>query len=165
MMKRGRLSLVIAAVAVPALGLGLGFGLGGTASASPSALARTSMFSEQTVVVNCLSQPQVRPGSFTLACADGNDYLTGLSWTSWTSHLASGYGTEKVNDCNPYCAAGHFRSYPVLVVFWGNTGLRGHPGTQRYTNVTLLYPGTRPPVYNGHRWVDGLSTVTRSLWA
>ena len=70
-MKRGRLSLVIAAVAVPALGLGLGFGLGGTASASPAAPARTSMFSEQTVVVNCLSKPQVRPGSFTLACADG----------------------------------------------------------------------------------------------
>ncbi|MGH3153952.1 MAG: hypothetical protein ACRDOB_24925, partial [Streptosporangiaceae bacterium] len=83
-MKRGRLSLVIAAVAVPALGLGLGFGLGSTASASsasPVSLARTSMFSEQTVVVNCINRPQVRPGSFTLACADGNDYLYGLSWT------------------------------------------------------------------------------------
>ena len=165
MMKRGRLSLVIAAFAVPGLGLGLALGLGASASASPAARAGTSTFSEQTVVVNCLSKPQVRPGSFTLACADGNDYLTGLSWTSWTPHLASGYGTEKVNDCNPYCAAGQFHSYPVLVVFWGNTGLHGHPGTQRYTNVTLLYPGTRPPAFNGHRWVQGPATVGRSLWA
>jgi hypothetical protein len=165
MMKRGRLSLVIAAFAVPGLGLGLALGLGASASASPAARAGTSTFSEQTVVVNCLSKPQVRPGSFTLACADGDDYLTGLSWTSWTPHLASGYGTEKVNDCNPYCAAGQFHSYPVLVVFWGNTGLHGHPGTQRYTNVTLLYPGTRPPAFNGHRWVQGPATVGRSLWA
>ena len=123
------------------------------------------MFSEQTVVLNCLAKPQTRPGSFTLACADGNDYLTGLSWTSWTSHLASGYGTEQVNDCKPYCAAGHFHGYPVLVVFWGNSALRGHPGTQRYTNVTLIYTGARPPVYNGHGSVTGPSTVTRSLWA
>jgi hypothetical protein len=165
MMKRGRLSLAIAAVAVPALGLGLGFGLGGTASAAPSAPARTSTFSEQTVVVNCINRPQVRPGSFTLACADGNDYLYGLSWTSWTPQLASGYGSEKQNDCQPNCAAGHFHTYSVLVVFWGHAALRGHPGTQRYTNVTLLYPATRPQVYNGHRWVEGPSTVTRSLWA
>ena len=168
MMKRGRLSLVVAAIAVPALGLGLGLGLGSTASASPAAPAspvRTSVFSEQTVVVNCLSKPQVRPGSFTLACADANDGLIRLSWTSWTPHLASGYGTEQVNDCNPNCAAGHFHSYPVLVIFWGNAALRGHPGTQRYTNITLLYPGARPPVFNGHRWVQGPATVTRSLWA
>ena len=52
-----------------------------------------------------------------------------------------------------------------LLVFWGNAALRGHPGTQRYTNVTLLYTGARPPVYNGHRWVTGPSTVTRSLRA
>ncbi len=165
MMKRGRLSLVIAAVAVPALGLGLGLGLGGTASAALASPARTSMFSEQTVVVNCLGTPQVRPGSFTLACADANDGLTGLSWTSWTSHLASGYGTEKVNDCNPNCAEGHFHSYPVLVIFWGDAGLRGHPGTQRYTNITLLYPGARPLARFSPRPVQGPSTVTRSLWA
>jgi hypothetical protein len=45
---------------------------------------------------------------------DGNDYLTRLSWTSWTPGLASGYGTQVVNDYLPYCAAGHFDSYPVL---------------------------------------------------
>lgn len=96
-MKRGRLSLAIAAISVPALALGLGLGLGGPASAAAtsqgSAPAVTSLFTERTVVISCPGRPEVRPGRFTLACADGNDYLTGLSWTSWTPRLASGYGT------------------------------------------------------------------------
>src|SRR5487761_1357699 len=154
MMKRGRLSLDIAAISVPALALGLGLGLVGPASAAArsrdSAPAVTSLFAERTVVISCLGRPEVRPGSFTLACADGNDYLTGLSWTSWTPRLASGYGTQVVNDCVPYCAAGHFHSYPVLVVLWGGAARRGNPGTLRYTKITLIYPGARPQVLGGN---------------
>ena len=161
-MKRGRLSLAIAAISVSALGLGLG--LGGPASAaatSPgSAPAATRLFTERTGVINCLGRTQVRPGSFTLACADGNDYLTGLSWTSWAPTLASGYGTQVVNDCLPYCAAGHFHSYPVLVVLWDRAALRGNPGTLRYTKITLIYTGSRPKVLGGYP-----TTVTETLWA
>ena len=163
-MKRGRLSLAIAAISVSALAMGLGLGLGGPASAaaaSPgSASAATRLFTERTVVINCLGRTEVRPGSFTLACADGNDYLTGLSWTSWTPRLASGYGTQVVNDCLPYCAAGHFHSYPVLVVLWGRAALRGNPGTLRYTKITLIYTGSRPKVLGGYP-----GTVTDTLWA
>ena len=163
-MKRGRLSLAIAAISVSALAMGLGLGLGGPASAaaaSPgSAPAATRLFTERTVVINCLGRTEVRPGSFTLACADGNDYLTGLSWTSWTPRLASGYGTQVVNDCLPYCAAGHFHSYPVLVVLWGRAALRGNPGTLRYTKITLIYTGARPKVLGGYP-----GTVTDTLWA
>jgi hypothetical protein len=97
--------LAIAPISVPGLALGLGLGLGGPASAAAtsrgSALAVTSLFAERTVVISCLGRPEVRPGSVTLACADGNDYLTGLSWTSWTPRLASGYGTQVLNDCLP----------------------------------------------------------------
>jgi hypothetical protein len=164
MMKRGRLSLAIAAICVPALALGLGLGLGGTASAAAtsraSAPAVTSLFSERTVVISCLGRPEARPRGFTLACADGNDYLTGVAWTSWGAKLASGYGTQVENDCVPYCAAGHFHSYPVLVVLWGNAALRGNPGTLRYTTITLIYTGTRPKVLNSHP-----GTVTDRLWA
>ena len=133
----------------------------GSAAASPgSAPAATRLFTERTVVINCLGRTQVRPGSFTLACADGNDYLTGLSWTSWTPRLASGYGTQVVNDCLPYCAAGHFHRYPVLVVLWGRAALRGNPGTLRYTKTTLIYTGSRPMVLGGYP-----ATVTETLWA
>jgi hypothetical protein len=138
----GRRRLVPAAAAgicVAALGLGLN----GAASASPA-----GRFSVRTVVLNCLGHPQVRPGRFTLACADANDYLTGLAWKSWGPRLASATGVQAVNDCVPYCAAGHFHRYPVDVVLW-NPAAAG-PGSQRYTSITLLYPGAHP-AYTGSR--------------
>jgi len=174
-MKRRRLPLVIAAI----FALALGLGVSGAASAAPAASAASAapagpaaralaaqspaLYSETTVVINCQGHAQTRPGSFTLACADDNDYLSGLSWTSWTPKLASGYGTQHENDCIPYCAAGHFHSYPVLVVLWGTAAVHGSPGTVRYTTITLLYTGARPEVYNGHKYVEGPATVTMSL--
>ena len=106
------------------------------------------------MVINCQGQPKVRPGSFILACADGNDYLSGLAWTSWAPGLASATGVQVENDCVPYCAAGHFHRYPVDVIFWGSAA--AGPGSQRYTEVTLLYPGARP----GHH---GPATFTMRL--
>jgi hypothetical protein len=164
-MKRGRLSLAVGAVSVPALGLTLGLGLSAVTSAAQASVSHASQFySERIVVLNCLGKAKVRPSSFILACADGNDYLTGLHWTSWGPHLASAVGTQEENDCIPYCAAGHFHAYPVDVVFWGRTAVTGEPGTERYRFVTMLYPGARPPVYNGHKYVEGPQTVTMSLW-
>ena len=166
-MKRGRLaSAMVAAIAIPALGLGVGLGLGGAASAAPTSRAAStaaSHFSERMVVVDCQGRPQARPGSYTLACGDGNSYLTRLSWMSWTPRLASATGVQEQNDCIPYCAAGHFHGYPVDVIFWGSAALHGDPGTLRYTTVTLLYPGIRPNIYNGHRWVPGPDTFTMTL--
>jgi len=167
-MKRGRLSLAIGAVSVPALGLALGLGLGAVTSsahaAAHSVTRASELYSERIVVLNCLGVPQIRPSSFILACADANDYLTGLSWTSWSPQLASATGTQEENDCIPYCAAGHFHAYPVDVVFWGSTAVSGNPGTLRYATFTLLYPGARPPIYNGHKYVEGPQTITQSLW-
>jgi hypothetical protein len=154
-MKPGTFATVtVAALAVPALGLGLGLG---TAALIPAALASSrtpssdvaiaNEFSEQAVVVDCQGRPQVRPRNFTLACADGNDYLTHLTWTSWTAGLARAAGVQEVNDCDPYCAVGHFHSYPVDVTFRGSASVHGHPGRQRYTKVTLRYTGARPDFY------------------
>ncbi len=145
---------IVAAIAVPALGLGLGLGTGAVipaalaSSRTPSSDAAVAdQFSEQAVVVDCQGQPQVRPGYFTLACADGNDDLTRLSWTSWAAGLARATGVQEVNDCDPYCAAGHFHGYPVDVSFRGGASVPGQPGRQRYTKVTLRYPGARPDFY------------------
>jgi hypothetical protein len=140
-MKRGHLtSGVVAAISIPALGLGLGLILNGAASAK---ITSVRSFSEDMVAINCQGRPQVRPRSFTLACADGNDYLSGLRWTSWAPGLARATGLQTVNDCVPYCAAGHFHRYPVDAVFWGSAA--AGPGRQRYTTITLVYPGARPP--------------------
>jgi hypothetical protein len=168
-LKRGRLTAaVIAAISVPGLGLGLGLGAGALTPAAQASSQTSSAgavfarhFSEKPVVIDCQGRPRVQPGKFTLTCADGNDYLTGLSWTSWTAGLASATSVQEVNDCLPYCAAGHFHGYPVDVIFWGGASVPGRPGTQRYTSVTLLYPGARPNV-GAHR---GPATITLPLLA
>ena len=132
----------------------LGLGLNGAASASPA-----GRFSVRTVVLNCLGHPQVRPGRFTLACADANDYLTGLAWKSWGPRLASATGVQAVNDCVPYCAAGHFHRYPVDVVLWQPAA--AGPGSQRYTSITLLYPGAHPAYTGSRRPVTTSMTLPR----
>jgi hypothetical protein len=127
---------------------GLGLGVSEAASAAPlsgphvARHAGTGWHSQSTVVLNCQGHAQVRPSSYVLTCADANDYLTGLSWKSWGPGLASATGVQRENDCVPNCASGHFRSYPVDVVFRGSAAVR--PGEQRFTRVTLLYPGRRP---------------------
>ena len=83
------------------------------------------------VLVNCAGRAQVRPGGYVLTCADGNDYLAGLHWVSWSGGAAFGRGTEHVNDCIPNCAQGHFHAYPVLVTAWRAASRPGHAG-QRY---------------------------------
>lgn len=102
--------------------------------------------SRRPVVINCLNQPVVRPVTLSLACADDGTGLQGMHWTTWAPQLASGYGTEWERDCTPNCAEGHIHYYPTLPVLWGSA-VKGHPGEERYTEVTLVYPGARPPVY------------------
>ncbi len=149
----GRRRLVSAA-ATGICVLALGLGLNGAASASPA-----GRFSVRTVVLNCLGHPQVRPGRFTLACADANDYLTGLAWKSWGPQLASATGVQVLDDCVPYCAAGHFHRYPVGVVL--RHPAAAGPGSQRYTSITLLYPGAHPAYAGSRRPVTTSMTLPR----
>jgi hypothetical protein len=160
-MKRRRLvSMIAAAISIAALGLGVTeAALAAPANGPrPPQGAGTSRYSEVTVVLNCQGRGQIRPGTFILTCADANDYLTRLSWASWGPANARATGVQKENNCVPDCAAGHFRSYPVKVTFWGRTTVR--PGEQRFTRVTLRYPDARPPV-DGR---PGPASVTMPLW-
>ena len=158
-MKRGFIASGAATVLAAA---GLGLGLAASADAAtvhPTAATQTAAAPAATryVLVNCENKTQVRPGSYVLACADGGTGLENLHWTSWTPRLANGYGTEYQNDCIPNCAEGHDHYYPALVVAWGSGSVTGHPGERRYTELTLIYPGARPPVYT---IVNGKVVVT-----
>ncbi len=57
---------------------------------------------------------------------------------------AGGTGSASANDCTPYCAAGHFHTYPLTATASRlrtcATGKR--PG--QYTLLVLRYPGKRP---------------------
>jgi hypothetical protein len=158
-MKRAVIIAVLAAVSGGLAITGLTLGLTGSAHAAPASPART-------VVFDCPGQHAlVRPGSFILTCADGNAYFGKLSWTSWTPGLASAKGTLELNDCTPYCAAGHFHSYPAIVVLWGSKAVQGHPGERCYTKLTEILTGPRPRYYDAvhHKWVTAPQTQTIPL--
>jgi hypothetical protein len=144
LLSRGRTAATVAAgIGV----LALAGSLPAAAAASPAA-ART--VTSQVVIVNCRGTGHIRPSSFVLTCADGNDYLTGLHWSSWPVHASAGaaafgWGTERVNDCTPSCAEGHLHSYPVLITLWRSEPRSGHAGQRRITRVTRIYTGQRPP--------------------
>ena len=135
--------------AVPALAIALTGGAA-MAAAPPSAAAKgvaeiaravrepaAGAAHPRVVVFNCAGEPQIRPGSFVLTCADDNSSLTGLSWASWTAGTALGTGTWHINDCTPDCAHGHFLTYRVDVTFWRPRPVTSHPGERSFTRITI----------------------------
>ena len=120
----------------------------------------------KTVVVNCQFKPQTRPSAMILTCADANDVLTSLHWVSWGTGAAFATGIEQINDCTPYCAAGKFINYPVLVDLWRAEPLPGHPGVLYFSRVTRVYTANRPPLYfcnDTHTCYP--QTATFDLWS
>ena len=158
-MKRVWLS-VVAAAAAAALAI-TGLTLSGSAQAAP---AHPAAWPAQTVVFDCPGQHAlVRPRTFVLTCADGNALFDKLAWTSWTAGEASARGTLVLNDCTPYCAAGHFHRYPAIVVLWGSKAV--HRGEHSYTRLTEILTGPRPRYYGAvhHTWVTAPTTQTFPL--
>jgi hypothetical protein len=142
-----------------------GLTLSGTAQAVPAHPAAPAQYSAGRIVVfDCPGQHAlVRPKDFVLACADGNSALEKLAWATWAPGLASAKGTLVQNDCTPYCAAGHFHSYPALVVLWGSKAVGS--GEHAYTKLTLILTGARPGYYDSvhHKWVYAPVTQTFPL--
>ena len=82
-----------------------------------------------------------RPASVMVACADGNFYLGRLHWTSWGATTAAATGTAHANDCNPYCAAGHFHTYPVAATL---DRVQTCGGRSEFTRLRWRFTGARP---------------------
>ncbi|WP_217140327.1 hypothetical protein [Streptomyces sp. AC627_RSS907] len=116
----------------------------GTAFAVPPAQDTARQTQDDPVLVDCSSQPDVRPAAFILACGDGNSRLSALHWVRWDADAAVGRGTNAVNDCVPYCAAGAFHSYPVTVRLDQPRAWEKDPGEQHFTRITLTYTDGRP---------------------
>ena len=94
-------------------------------------------------VVGDCTKSQVRPATIVIACADANLALTHLRWVSFGAATAHASGSYYVNDCTPYCAAGHFHSYPVTVVLWQAALCQDK--YDDYREATVTFTGRRPP--------------------
>ncbi|MFF4957630.1 hypothetical protein [Streptomyces sp. NPDC001222] len=128
----------------------------GTASAAPPAGHGPERQTAHPVIVDCLWHAQVRPADFMLACGDGNSRLSSLHWSHWDPGSATASGINVVNDCNPYCAAGTFHSYPVVVRLDRPEPWKKDPQLRHYTQLSLVYTAGRPDGF--HR------VVTYPLW-
>jgi hypothetical protein len=135
-----------------AAGLAAGLGLTLPASAAP---ARSAGPAPRYVVTGCTGKQLTEPANYTPFCADDGAGVEHMRWTSWTSHLASGYGTVYEDDNYPNHAEGKIYVVPAIVTFWGSAAVKGHPGDRTYTEMTFIFPGKRPAVYvrvNG-KWI------------
>lgn len=119
--------------------------LAGAATAITMAATPASATAVQVVLVNCTGHGQVRPATYDIGCMPSQEFITGLTWTSWRS-VAFGSGTLKVNNCNPSCAAGHYVRFPILTVLWRAQPWPGHLGKAYFSRLTWIFTGRRPAV-------------------
>jgi hypothetical protein len=75
--------------------------------------------------ITCL-QERYKPKQITIACVDGTVKVTKLKWSSWSSTSAQASGVYEVNKCDPDCAAGHARSFPVKITLSRPKTCPGH---------------------------------------
>jgi hypothetical protein len=113
------------------------------ASAKPAAPASPRLV----VLINPCnkSQGQVKPSTYDIGCMASQEFISGLSWTSWKS-TAFGSGTLKVNNCTPSCAMGKYVKFPILVVLWRAQPWPHHAGRQYFSRLTWIFTGKRPSV-------------------
>jgi len=78
-----------------------------------------------------------------LACADGNLSLEDLIWTDWGADTATATGNARANDCDPYCASGTFRTYPVSVT--ASDPKTCLSGRRQYTHLEWSTQARPPP--------------------
>src|SRR6202044_2884787 len=90
------------------------------------------------VLVNCATHAQTRPGTYILACGDGNGYVNGLHWASWGSSAALATGSYVFNPCPPNWVAGPFASPPALAALWRAEPWTGHAGQRYFTRLTVI---------------------------
>jgi hypothetical protein len=94
-----------------------------------------------TAWINDCGPLQAKPASVVIACGDGNYSVEKITWKNWGSASATGTATASANDCKPYCAAGHFHTYPATVTA---TKLTKCGLAHVYAELTVAYAGARP---------------------
>jgi hypothetical protein len=110
--------------------------------AAPSALA-LSKPARVLVPTDC-KHAKYKPAGIVVACGDGNDRLTHLSWTTWTTTTATGRGVDELNSCTPSCAAGRFVSYPMTVTL-SKPRKCAKAHSSLFSRAKIQYTDKRPP--------------------
>jgi hypothetical protein len=81
--------------------------------AIPALFAATAGAAKGPFAPEDCSKPKVEPQRIVISCADDGIFVDSITWNSWKKRKATGEGTLNVNTCNPNCAEGNFKTYPV----------------------------------------------------
>jgi hypothetical protein len=87
-------------------------------AARPPAGALSAASAPVSIAAQGCSGHAYKPSRVVFACADGNVYATGLKYTSYGSREARASASIHVNNCEPNCAAGRFRTSTGGVRFY-----------------------------------------------
>lgn len=140
-MRSARVSVLVASIAIPLIAGGAVGVQSARSDLGPPALG------------GCLSKSLVRPSSIEF-CGDGNFFMMGLKWTSWTTADAEGDGVAHQNNCSPSCASGRFRTYNVEVVL--SMVKPCSNGEEEYTKLMYRFIDKRP--LDVKAWTHVIST-------
>lgn len=105
-----RLGRIVSALLIVATGLLAADPPSSSAVARPASARRIYFFEYPALNAGA----RVRPSQIVFD-ADGNNAVTGLSWKGWGTKLATGTGTDHVDNCSPNCASGHISKLRVHV--------------------------------------------------
>ena len=82
-----------------------------------------------------------------VACGDANFYFSNLAWSAWNEKHAVAGGIAHLNDCKPYCAAGHFHTYKVVITLTLPKTCTN--GTHEFTRMSWRYLLAEPSPSRG----------------
>ena len=91
---------------------------------------------------DCSGAPSAQPSQVVLTCADAGVTASKLQWTGWGNAFAAAVGTAEVNDCKPYCAAGHVHAFKIVLLAQGRQSCPD--GRPAYARVTYAFIGRSP---------------------
>jgi hypothetical protein len=125
---RSRAPLLIAALATAILGV---------SATTTGAAVHTKMPRD------CIHEAY-KPSKILVACGDGSLYMTGMHWKHWGRQSATGDGIAHLNDCIPFCAAGHFHKYAARVKLMSAHYCRKEKVTQ-FRRIQITWRAQEPP--------------------
>ncbi|HEX8854484.1 MAG TPA: hypothetical protein VF752_02715 [Thermoleophilaceae bacterium] len=114
---------------------------GGQSGGSPA--VATAGQARVLLLYNC-QRGRYKPRKVIVTCADANFRVRGIVWSRWTQTEARGRGTALVNDCNPNCAGGTFRTYPVRLHAFLPRMTGGCVPHSLFTRLAWRFPESKP---------------------
>jgi hypothetical protein len=139
-MSRSRRSAVVGIIAAAAFTAQAGAASAHDRSDSPAAITAQGRV---LLIYNC-ERGRYKPRRVVITCADANFRARGITWSSWTRSEARGRGTALVNDCDPNCAEGTFRRYPLRLRAFRPRETGGCVPGSLFTRLAWRFPQRKP---------------------